>query len=86
MFDECQMFWKKARIPIQDRSDCVKKIKKLYDEWAKLDKNKKRNTNTQKEIMTTFEDNLNDLFDIAHSNALNIIKIHEDKLFLTKKT
>jgi hypothetical protein len=32
--------------------------------------------------MNTFKDNFNDLFDIAHSNALNIIKIHQDKLFL----
>jgi len=34
--------------------------------------------------MHTFEENLDDLFDIAHNNALNIIKIHEDKLFLIK--
>jgi adenylate/nucleoside-diphosphate kinase len=32
-----------------------------------------------------FEENLNDLFDIAHSNALNIIKIDEDKLFFIKQ-
>jgi hypothetical protein len=47
---------------------------KLYEEWRKLDKNK--NTDTQKKKnMNTFKDILNDLFDIAHSNALNIIKI-----------
>lgn len=39
----------------------------------------------QKEIMNTFEDNLNDLFNIAHSNnTLNIIKCHENKLVLIK--
>jgi hypothetical protein len=48
MFDECQIFWRKARIPIQDRSNCVTKIKMLYNEWRKLDKNKNRNTDTQK--------------------------------------
>jgi adenylate/nucleoside-diphosphate kinase len=85
VFDECQIFWRKARIPIQGRSNCVTKIKKLYDERRKLDKNKNRNTDTQKKIMNTFKDNLNDLFDIVHSNALNIIKIHEDKLFLIKQ-
>lgn len=31
--------------------------------------------------MNTFEDNLNDLFDITHSNALNTIKIHEENYF-----
>jgi hypothetical protein len=41
-------FWRKARIPIQDQSNCVTKIKKFYDEWRKLDKNKNRNTDTQK--------------------------------------
>jgi len=34
--------------------------------------------------MNPFKDNFNDLFDIAHSNALNTIKIHEDKLLLIK--
>jgi len=42
VFDECQIFWIKARIPIQDRSNFVTKIKKLYDEWRQLDKNKNR--------------------------------------------
>jgi len=50
VFDECQFFWIKARIPIQDRSHCVTKIKKLYDEWRHLDKNKNRKTDTQKKI------------------------------------
>jgi len=35
--------------------------------------------------MNAFEDNLNDFFDIAHSNVLNTIKIHKDKLFLIKQ-
>lgn len=86
VFDECRFFCIKALIPIQDRSNCVTKIKKLYDEWRKLDKNKNRSTKTQKKIVNTFEDNLNELFDIAHSNAVNTIQIHEDKLFLMKQS
>jgi hypothetical protein len=34
--------------------------------------------------MNTFKDDLNYLFDIPHSNTINIIKIHENKLFLIK--
>lgn len=30
-----------------------------------------------------FEETLNDLFDIAHSNAMNLIKIDEDKKFFS---
>lgn len=35
--------------------------------------------------MNAFEHNLNDLFDISHSNALSAIKTHENKLFLMKQ-
>lgn len=46
-----------------------------------LQKGKSRNPQPQikKEV---FKDSLTDLFDISHSNALQIIKIHENKKFL----
>jgi hypothetical protein len=47
VFDECQIFWMKVRIPIQDRSNYITKIKKLYDEQRKSDK---KNTDTQKKL------------------------------------
>jgi len=28
VIDECSIFWKKARIPTHDNSDCIKKLKK----------------------------------------------------------
>jgi hypothetical protein len=40
VIDECSISMKKARIPTHDNSDCIKKLKKLYEEWRKLDKNK----------------------------------------------
>lgn len=82
VMDECLIFWKKARIPTKDKSDCVKKIKKLYETWRKLEKSCKRLSETQKSKEKLFEKNMNNLFDIAHINALNLISIEEDKEFL----
>lgn len=48
---------------------------KLKIEVLKYGK-KKRKKNTE-----IFKNNLHKLFNIEHSNALNIIKINEDKLF-----
>lgn len=82
VIDECLIFWKKARIPTQDRSDCIKKCKKLYENFKKLGKHKTRASISCRQKEKEFEDSLNNLFDIAHANALDIIKINEDKEFL----
>jgi hypothetical protein len=84
VIDECSIFWRKARITIHDNSDCIKKLKKLYEERRKLDKNKTRTTELQKTHENKFEEQLDNLFDIFHANALNLIKIEEDKQFLFK--
>ena len=81
--DECLLFWKKARIPTQYHCDIVRKIKKLYDSWRGLFKNRSRKTVTQQNKENDFENSLNDLFDIANTNAFNIIKIEDDRKFLT---
>lgn len=83
--DECMIFWKKARIPTHDNSYCIKKLKKLYEEWRKLEKNKTRTTKIQKTHEIEFEEQLDNLFDISHADALNLIKIEEDKQFLLKQ-
>ncbi|CAI6353318.1 unnamed protein product [Macrosiphum euphorbiae] len=85
VIDECSIFWKKARIPTHDNSDCIKKLKKLYEEWRKLDKNKTRTTELQKTHENKFEEQLDNLFDLSHANALNLIKIEEDKQFLLRQ-
>ena len=45
-------------------------------------KNASRRTDTQKEIEQQFNGNMDDLFDIARAEALNIIQLHKDKDFL----
>lgn len=82
VIDECEIFWRKARIPTKDKSDSVKKLKKLYEEWRNLEKSCKRRTDNQQGKEKAFSEKLNNLFDIAHANALNIMSIEKDKQFL----
>jgi len=57
-------------------------LKKLYEELRNLEKSKNRNSELCRQREHTFEENLNDLFDIAHAFAMDMIKINEDKEFL----
>src|SRR6218665_3325061 len=82
---EAVQFWDKARIPIQPEHRAILKLEKLYKKRVKLKKNAKRQTNTQKEKETEFVDDLDNLFDMAHMNALNLIKIKKDREFLVSQ-
>lgn len=80
--DQLINVWNKARIPISYKTFIVLKIKKLYDEYLALKKNKQSKQKYQKTKVEQFTINQNLLFDIAHINAIQLIKIEEDKLFL----
>jgi hypothetical protein len=82
VIDECLIFWRKAHIPTQYRSNCIIKCKKLYEDLCSLEKHKTRTSELYKNRETTFNEDLNDLFDIAAANALNIIKNKKDTVFL----
>ncbi|KAL4720394.1 hypothetical protein ACJJTC_002056 [Scirpophaga incertulas] len=77
--------WEKAGIPIQLKKHVISKIEKLFKEWQNLKKNKE-NKKKRSEALKTKEQNwqqkLEDLFDIAHRDALNIMTLEEDKQFL----
>ncbi|KAE9531874.1 hypothetical protein AGLY_010076 [Aphis glycines] len=66
---EVLIFWEKA-------------LESLYDEWRTLQKHAARNTGSHKEQENLFISKFNDLFDLAHANALQMIKIETDRLFL----
>jgi adenylate/nucleoside-diphosphate kinase len=51
----------------------------LYNEWRKLQKLARRTTATHKIKEQIFISNLHNIFDIAHTDALNILKIEKDK-------
>ena len=78
-------FWNKARIPTREDYHCRAKVEKLFEEWRLLKKNEKRRSATQARKEDNFKDCFDNLFDIAHAQALTMIKIDEDKEFLLAK-
>lgn len=79
---ECIIFWEKARIPTRAVQHCVNKLIKMYESWRNLQKNAKITGEIYRKKENEFIVILDSLFDIAHSDALNIIKIDVDKEFL----
>lgn len=83
--EECSMFWKKARIPVQEQHRAAKRLKDLYEEHRKLLQTKTRNTPHYVHMREEFEEGLKDLFDIAIADALSRISKEEDREFLQKQ-
>lgn len=79
---ETVIFWQKARIPYRENHHCVSKLEKLYQTWKNLRKSSKRFSQKDRSKVTEFCDELDNLFDIAHANAMNMISLVEDKNFL----
>lgn len=80
--EEVIVFWTKARIPVQRLDHIVTKVEKLYNEWRAIQKHSRRQSDLDKKNETDFIDRFNDLFDVAHAEALSMIQIPEDKVFL----
>lgn len=79
---ECIIFWEKARIPTRALPNCVKKLVDLHHTWRELQKNSKKSNDIYKRREEDFQISLDNLFDIAHADALQLMKIEEDKIFL----
>lgn len=79
---EAEVLWDKARIPTSQNIRSVQKVEALYHQWKTLQKTCKRRTALQEKREHDFVEELDDLFDIAHGDALSIIQIEEDRLFL----
>lgn len=82
---ECIIFWEKARIPTKSLPNCVKKLVDLYHIWRELQKNSTKSQEIHKRRAEKFQMDLDNLFDIAHVDALERMKIEEDKVFLRKQ-
>ena len=75
-------FWQKAKIPTKHLKDCIAKLENLHEEWRKLQKNATRSASqAQSKKVEAFKSGLEDLFDIAHQDALNNTN-EEDRQFL----
>jgi hypothetical protein len=79
---EVMIFWEMARIPTMADYHVVSKVEKEYEKWRVLQKTKYRRSASQKAMEKKFQEELDDLFDIAHANALQLITIDEDINFL----
>lgn len=82
---ECSNFWERARIPVISRSNAEQKLVTLYNKWKQFSRRKLRDSDSLKQKRESWKDSLDDLFDMAHVDALNIIKIEEDKQFLIQQ-
>lgn len=81
--DATEIFWRQARIPTRRKDKCVQMLVNLYETWKLLRKTPAgRKGGTAKHMEEAFEENLDDLFDIATADALESIKIIEDRQFL----
>lgn len=80
--DNVLEFWHKARVPTSFKGWCIKKVKNLFNEYRSLKKNEYRRDKTTLKRFKEYAENLNNLFDIAHSRALQMMTIEEDKEFL----
>ena len=79
---ETVMFWEKAKIPVRPEQHAIAKLEKLHEKWIKLKKNANRKTDKQQANETEFIQSLDNVFDMAHMDAMTLIKIPEDKQFL----
>ena len=79
---EVQLFWERARIPMRRADHAIAQLEELVRKWEGLKKNKTRRTATQVANEETLTETFNDLFDVAHQDALQLIKIEDDKQFL----
>lgn len=82
---EAFVFWNKARIPLRQEQHCIDKLLAIYNEWNAIRKSKSRRNETQETKERAFIDKLDNLFDVAHDNAMEIITNQEDKEFLMKQ-
>jgi hypothetical protein len=57
-------------------------LEELYNTWRSLQKNSNWRTNTQINNENEFVQCFDELFDIAHADALDIMTINKDKQFL----
>src|SRR6218665_2264087 len=72
-----------AHIPTTIERNAVDKLEQLFDKWIKLKKSSRLVSIDQTANEAAFQADSDKLFDIAHADAMTLVKIPEDRLFLT---
>lgn len=84
--DAALIFWAQARIPTRRKDKCVDLLLRMYEEWKKLQKHKVVTmAAAMKQKYDKFMSNLDNLFDISHADAMQMMTNDEDKEFLEKQ-
>ena len=74
--------WNKARVPTAENRNIVRKLENILDHYRNICRNKGRKTVSQHDKESEYEKSIDQLFDIAHCDAVNLMSIEEDKQFL----
>ena len=74
--------WNKARVPTAENRNIVRKLENILDHYRNICRNKGRKTVSQHAKESEYEKSIDQLFDIAHCDAVNLMSIEEDKQFL----
>jgi len=82
---EVHVFWGKARIPTKNEKDAITKLEKLHTQWRNVQKDQYKQSEAAKTKIKEFASKVDDIFDIAHQDALAMMKSEDDKEFLLKQ-
>lgn len=74
--------WSKARIPISEERNIIRKMDSLLEKYRNICRNKNRKGAAQIARVADFVESLHLLFDVAHHSALSVIKTEEVRHFL----
>ena len=67
-------YWVKAGIPRMSDQSISKKILKVFEDWKQLCRKKNQTSSGEVKKREAFEKKLDQLFDIAHPNAIQILQ------------
>ena len=82
LVDEVIAIWERFYIPTMLKCNITRKLVALIAKYENVMKSKNRKSNADLVNVTKFEEELSELFDISHQDALKTIKIEEDRRFL----
>ena len=83
---ESALFWgEKAIIPTKSSPNCVNKPVDIHHVWRELKKNSMKSQDIHRRRAEKFQMDLDNLFDIAHADALKRMKMEENKMFLDRE-
>jgi len=74
--DVC-VIWARARVPTAEERSIILKLNKLLERYRDISRNKGRQSAAQLSRETDFESTINQLIDIAHCQAMELIVIEE---------